>query len=166
MNSERSSSPIPKEEDVTKDKAIGDHKPQTFERPEHPVTSPISGQDPSIDTPFPGQTGSETTLSTPPTTAKPHPHGDAINDDLKRTEEADTTELEPVMSPGAKIDDFDWEDLEQRYLKAMEERGIQEQILLQEFEKLTQVKPRWSIASSRSNQFIVFCCMGWYGVLT
>ncbi len=105
---------------------------------EPPSPSHIAEQDPSEDTPIP-----EPMLSTPTTNDR----GDVIHDRLECTKDITETEQEPVVSPGAKIDDFGWEDLEQRYRNAMEQRGVQEQILHQEFEKLMQVNfemiPNW-----------------------
>jgi hypothetical protein len=75
-------------------------------------------------------------LSTP-TTTQVNGHGQVTQNRLKSTKNADV--MEPMVSPGTKIDGFDWEDLECRYRNAMEERGVQEQILHQEFEQLMQV---------------------------
>jgi len=139
MSLERPSPPLAKpEEDVSEYNAIDNHNPQRFKRPEHSDTSLIHGQDPSIDTPLPSQSRSEAMLSNP-TTAHSNGRGDVIHDHLKYTKDVPVTEQEPAVSPGAKIDDFGWEDLEQRYRNAMEQRGVQEQILHQEFEKLMQV---------------------------
>jgi len=73
------------------------------------------------------------------TTTKVNGQGDVIHNGLKCTKDADVKEQEPMVRPGTKIDDFGWEDLEHRYRNAMEERGVQEQILHQEFEQLMQV---------------------------
>lgn len=100
-----------------------------------PSTPHITEQDPSEDTPIRGLPRSEPMLST-------NDRGDVIHDRLECTKDITVTEQEPVVSPGAKIDDFGWEDLEQRYRNAMEQRGVQEQILHQEFEKLMQVNLR------------------------
>lgn len=123
---------------MSEDNTISDHNPQRFKQPERPVMPSINGQDPSTDTPLQSQPRSEAMLSTT-RTAQPNGRRDVIHDRLKCTKDVAGMEQEPMMSPGTKIDDFGWEDLEQRYRNAMEQKGVQEQILHQEFEKLMQV---------------------------
>jgi hypothetical protein len=89
-----------------------------------------------FSTPTPGHLGN-VAPSTPATASgTENLTSQGENDDHSCDHEVNTA----VVDPKVKIDDFAWDDLEQRYHDMVRERGKVEESLLAEFESLIKVR--------------------------